>query len=74
MWDPIILALQLLAGSTFAVGFLWGAATLAGSGASHELKAKGQKRMFAAAGGFLLVLLAPSIYSLIFFQILGETP
>ena len=66
MWDPIITFIQLIASSLFVVGFLWGAATLSVSGASYELRAKGQKRMFSSAGGFLLVLLAPSIYSLIF--------
>lgn len=66
MWDPIIVFIQLVASGLFIFGFLWGAATLSASGASYELRAKGQKRMFSSAGGFLVVLLAPSIYSLIF--------
>jgi hypothetical protein len=71
MWDPWITLLQVIAGSSAALGIVWGGATMMTAGANEELQEKGKSRVVKSIGGFLIVLLGPSIYTLIFVT-LGE--
>lgn len=71
MWDPWITLLQLIAGSCAAAGIVWGGLTMMAAGPNEELQEKGKSRVTKSIGGFLIVLLGPSIYTLIFVT-LGE--
>jgi hypothetical protein len=71
MWDPWITLLQLIAGSCAAWGVVSGGLTLMAAGPDAEMQEKGKKRVLKSIGGFMIVLLGPSIYTLIFGTFLG---
>ena len=71
MWDPWITLLQLIAGSCAAAGIVWGGLTMMAAGPDMEMQEKGKSRVVKSIGGFLIVLLGPSLYTLIFVT-LGE--
>ncbi|MDP9475155.1 MAG: hypothetical protein M3R38_05590 [Actinomycetota bacterium] len=71
MWDPWITLLQVVAGSIAALGIVSGGIALTTAGADVGMQEKGKKRVLKSIGGFMIVLLGPSIYTLIFGTFLG---